>query len=123
MKLNRAVNAECEQLSLLDAIRSRVEVVRFRHESLPFVAESATSKAAAEEAKPSAATLRGRVREFLRTNGPATDEQIQDALGMNPSTQRPRRIELVTAGFVRDSGKTRKTASGRSATVWEAVTP
>jgi hypothetical protein len=48
-----------------------------------------------------------------------TDEELQDALGMNPNTQRPRRIELVERGLVRDSGRTRKTKSGRRATVWE----
>jgi hypothetical protein len=37
---------------------------------------------------------------------------------LNPNTQRPRRIELVVAGKVRDSGET---ASGRKATIWEAV--
>jgi hypothetical protein len=118
---NYSVNAECAQLDLLEAVKSRVEVVRFRHESLPFVAGSATSKQAAEEAKPSAATLRGQVREFLRKHGPATDETIQRELGMNPNTQRPRRIELVTANFVRDSGGREKTSSGRDAVLWECV--
>jgi len=48
----------------------------------------------------------------------ATDEEIQTWLGMNPSTQRPRRVELVKKGLVVDSGKTRQTRSGRKATVW-----
>lgn len=119
-RIDYTVSAECEQLSLLEATRQRMDVVRLPVERPPFQKHSETSKDAADKAKPSAATLRGRVREFLRTHGPATDEQIQDALGMNPSTQRPRRIELVTAGFVRDSGSVRKTKSGRAATVWEA---
>jgi len=50
-----------------------------------------------------------------------TDEEIQRMLKLNPSTQRPRRIELVQAGKVRDSGRTRKTKSGRAATVWEVI--
>lgn len=37
---------------------------------------------------------------------------------MNPSTERPRRVELVKGGWIRDSGKTRKTHSGSEATVW-----
>jgi hypothetical protein len=48
----------------------------------------------------------------------ATDEEIQFVVGMNPSTQRPRRIELVRMGLVRDSGTTRLTRAGRKATVW-----
>ena len=47
-----------------------------------------------------------------------TDEQIQQYLDMNPSTQRPRRGELVAAGMLLDSGQTRPTTSGRPAVVW-----
>ncbi len=50
----------------------------------------------------------------------ATDEEMQAGLGMNPSTQRPRRIELARRGLVVESG-TRKTASGRMACVWKAT--
>lgn len=84
-----------------------------------FVRKSATSESAAEGMRGSAATLRAKVLALLRSqpNG-LTDEEMQQALGMNPSTQRPRRIELVTAGFVIDSGATRKTRSGRNAVVW-----
>jgi len=49
----------------------------------------------------------------------ATDEEIAHACGMNPSTERPRRIELARRGLVVKSG-TRKTASGRMACVWKA---
>jgi hypothetical protein len=47
-----------------------------------------------------------------------TDEEMQAKTGMNPSTQRPRRCELVEMGKVRDSGSTRRTKSGRKAVVW-----
>jgi transcription initiation factor IIE alpha subunit len=50
----------------------------------------------------------------------ATDEEIAHACGMNPSTQRPRRIELARRGLVVESG-TRTTASGRMACVWRCV--
>jgi hypothetical protein len=49
-----------------------------------------------------------------------TDEEIQLHTGMNPSTQRPRRIELERRGFITQAG-TRKTSSGRNAVVWRAV--
>lgn len=47
-----------------------------------------------------------------------TDEQIQTKLRMNPSTQRPRRVELVDAGLIEDSGHRRTTTSGTKAAVW-----
>ena len=52
---------------------------------------------------------------------------MQARMGMNPSTQRPRRIELwrakliVNAETLYGRGCRRKTASGRDAVVWVAV--
>lgn len=85
-----------------------------------FVSHSPTSKAAAEAIKPTAGTLRAAVLELLKAKGPLTDEQIADALEMNPSTARPRRIELKRAGLIREAG-TAKTKSGRDAAKWEAA--
>lgn len=89
----------------------------------PHVAGSATSKAAAEDAKASAAVLRARVFKYIQGMGAqgATDQEIQFALDMAGNTERPRRGELVMAGWVRDSGNARKTQAGKSAVVWEAV--
>lgn len=88
----------------------------------PYQAHSETSREAAAAIEPDAATLRGQVLAFLRTCGTAgaTDEEIQTRLHMNPSTERPRRIELREAGLVHDSGRTRFTKSGRRAVVWMA---
>lgn len=47
-----------------------------------------------------------------------TDEELQNQLGLNPSTQRPRRVELVEGGWVEDSKRRRNTKSGRDAVVW-----
>jgi hypothetical protein len=60
---------------------------------------------------------------LLRDVGPATDERLfQYAIAvMSESGARTRRSELVAMGLVRDSGKRRKTRSGRNAIVWEAV--
>lgn len=90
---------------------------------IPTQLHSETSVAAAELIEPHANTLQAEVLEYLRIMGGdgATDEQMQEMLMLNPSTQRPRRIELVKAGLVIDSGRTRKTASGRQAMVWVAV--
>jgi transcription initiation factor IIE alpha subunit len=62
--------------------------------------------------------LQRKVLELLRaTPEGLTDEEVQRRLDMNPSTQRPRRIELARRGLVVEAG-TRKTVSGRMATVW-----
>jgi hypothetical protein len=50
----------------------------------------------------------------------ATDEEISTGLKMQPDTARARRVELMHAGLVQDSGKRRKTKSQRSASVWTA---
>ena len=79
-----------------------------------------TSVAAATAIEPDAGTLRGRVLSYIRSVGGSTDEEIQVALGMNPSTARPRRVELVDKGLIFENGQ-RKTSSGRWAIVWSAV--
>ena len=71
-------------------------------------------------------TARRRVWDLIRgamhwPDPGATDEDIARYIHMNPSTVRPRRLELVEAGLVRDSGRTRKTRSDREAIVWVAV--
>ena len=85
----------------------------------PSVNGSVTSAKAADSLDATTLNrLHRQVLEFLeaRPEG-ATDEEMQAGLGMNPSTQRPRRIELARRGLVVEAG-TRKTASGRMACVW-----
>ena len=92
--------------------------------SYPFVRHSDTSREAAESGSHTArSTVRHRVHDFIdeQGDGGATDEEIIDAIGGNPSGIRPRRIELVQAGLVRDSGKRRATRSGRQAVIWETA--
>lgn len=98
--------------------------MRRRASQAPAQAHSPTSREAAERIEPAADTLRARVLEHLRACGSrgATDQEIQWALGMDPSTERPRRVELVNAGLVTATdGDTRPTFSGRQAQVWRAV--
>jgi hypothetical protein len=82
-----------------------------------------TSAAAAAAIRPSAATLRGRVLTAIVASGidGRTDEELQHELGIQGSTQRPRRQELQQAVLITQSGEVRKTASGRSAVVWVAT--
>ena len=84
---------------------------------------SETSRQAAGDIERTAKTLRGRVLSFISWSNAygATDEEIQDCLEMNPSTQRPRRVELVEKGLIKDSGKKRKTKSNRLAVVWTKI--
>ena len=92
----------------------------------PWQRHSATSLAAAEAIQPRLNGLQQSVMRTIRAaskhasfNG-ATDEEIGDWLGLGGNTVRPRRRELQLAGLIRDSGRTRATASGRQAVVWVA---
>ena len=88
----------------------------------PSVNGSITSAAAADSLSP--ATLNAMQRRVLELLAAwpqgLTDEEMQHKLGMNPNTQRPRRGELARAGLVVECG-TRRTTSGRMASVWRAV--
>jgi hypothetical protein len=88
----------------------------------PYQRHSEESREAAELIEPDAESLRGIVLAYIRKCGEpgATDDEMQVALRMNPSTQRPRRIELWKADLVRATGRKRPTRSGRPAMVWEA---
>ena len=78
-------------------------------------------RAARQTTNASAASMRKRVYETIANADGLTDEEVQSHLSMNPSTERPRRLELVRSGFIRDSGDRRQTKSGRNAIVWIAV--
>jgi hypothetical protein len=82
----------------------------------PSVNGSVTSAQAADSLTPVALNnMQRRVLELLAaTPEGLTDEEMQRRLRMNPSTQRPRRIELMGKGLVQSCG-TRRTASGRMA--------
>ena len=110
-------------MSQLDLFRQTTNAATGRREYHPYVASSATSRAAAESLDPNATrTLQDRVEALIcDSEDGLTDEEIIDAIGGNPNGIRPRRVELVRAGIVRDSGRTRSTVSGRSAVVWVAV--
>ncbi len=87
----------------------------------PYQPSSDTSREAAVAIQPHLNKLQSKVLRFLTERGEhgATDEEIQTALEMSPSTQRPRRIELAGKGLIVKSEEKRKTKSGRSAQVWK----
>jgi len=84
-----------------------------------YQSHSETSREAAREIQPTAGTLRAQVLDYIRECGErgATDEEQQIGLDMNPSTQRPRRVELAERGLIEKRGQ-RPTRSGRNAVVW-----
>lgn len=79
-----------------------------------------TSAAAAERARLTVGGSRRRVLEAIVAAGDAgaTDEELQQQLGLPANTERPRRLELCEAGYLMDSGDERPTASGARAIVW-----
>ena len=84
----------------------------------PSIRGSETSEAAAQAIKPSVTQLQQEVFDAIQFFGGATDDQVQEFTGLAGSTQRPRRIELVRMGKIKDSGLCAKTRSGRAATIW-----
>lgn len=89
----------------------------------PHVAGSDTSKEAAQEIASVVVTVRSRVYEYICAAGErgVTDEEIQHALRLDPSTERPRRVELVKAGLVSASPYFGRTRAKRRATLWRDV--
>lgn len=89
----------------------------------PYQRHSRTSAAAAQNIEPKTGTKRALVLAFLRGRGAAgaTDEEMQQQIPMSPNTQRPRRVELVAARLIKDSGQERNTSGGDAAVVWVAV--
>lgn len=82
-----------------------------------------TEKLAGSLAFPHSGTARMRVLRFIVVSGDhgATDEEVQLALDMNPSTERPRRDELARGGWIRRTGRTRPFRSGATGDVWVAT--
>lgn len=82
----------------------------------------ATSRNAALRAYPRSGTQRERVLNLLKnvSNG-LTDDEIAHSLALSPNAARPRRVELVAGGWVKDSGVRRPSLCGSPAVVWVAV--
>ncbi len=82
---------------------------------------SRTSCGAAEGIHAHVGALQRRLIAALATVYPdgLTDIELQEQTGIRESTERPRRVELVEAGLILDSGRTR-VAPGRTraAVVW-----
>jgi len=77
----------------------------------------ATSRAAARHVAVRSGTQRGNVLMYLYRACAATDYEIQADLGLAPSSERPRRGELVSMGLVTATDQTRR-HGGEDWTVW-----
>ncbi len=91
----------------------------FGRTGAPHQPHSDTSRAAAEAIVGDLGKLQKVVIDYLRTRPDgATDDEMQLAIPMNPSTQRPRRVELATLEVIEKTGERRSTSSGGKAAVW-----
>lgn len=90
-------------------------------DTAPFQRHSETSKAAATAIAPKLGELHRKVWVAIHAAGGLTDEDGIAATGLAASTYRPRRIELVAANYVEDSGHTKRTKADRPATVWRCT--
>jgi hypothetical protein len=83
-----------------------------------------TAAAAVELVAPKADTQRGKVltclRDWYGSGGVygLTDVQLAKRTGLAPNSVRPRRVELVDAGWLEDSGR-RREHNGRPHVVWQ----
>lgn len=100
------------QRSAWETFKDRVGKARHDHPD--------TSHEAARLVAPKSGTARQRVLAAIAKADPRgiTDEGIQRVLGMNPSTERPRRVELVEEGWVTDSGERVREKERASMILW-----
>jgi hypothetical protein len=86
----------------------------------PYQKNSDTSLSASESMKQTAPVIRERVFSLIKI-APAglTCDHIENWLGLRHQTCSARVRELVLKGRIHDSGRRRRTSSGRTATVWE----
>ena len=93
------------------------------YDGRPPAETSPTSRTAGDSVAGRSGSLRATVLRLIRITGPngLTDDDLERAMGIRHQTVSARRRELVLLGEVKDSGRARKTSSGRQATVWVAV--
>lgn len=84
---------------------------------LPYQKHSETSRAAAHSMRSTSGAKRIEVLHCIADHGPVTDNDICEITGMSGSTVRPRRIELLTAGLIKQAGPVMQ-GNGRRAETW-----
>jgi len=83
-----------------------------------------TSRAAAKSVRGNARSMRAQVLGWFISRGEhgGTNDECEQALRMRTQTVTARVNELHRLGLLRDSGRRRKTRTGRRAIVWTANT-
>jgi hypothetical protein len=114
-------------LDAVDALDAHIEAITDAQGA--FVPGSATSEAAAVLGRIAAGSVRRRIVDEVRSIGlhsahvmGLTDDELERRLHRAHTTVSSARNWLVHAGWLTDSGYTRRTSSGRDATVWK-LTP
>lgn len=101
--------------------QARAMAERAEHAYLP-ANPRPTQVRAAERVLPKTGSQRRKVYDTIARNvHGATDDEVATYLRIGLNSVRPRRLELVEAGLVEDSGICRKTPSGHDAIVWRAI--
>lgn len=78
-----------------------------------------TSHAALRSVRKCAPEMRAKILGALRSSpAPLIDEELIEITGLQPSSLRPRRCELVESGEVIAAPVTKITKSGRKAQAW-----
>jgi hypothetical protein len=119
--LRRRIRGRRKSLSFSGLGKKRMAITQSSLFDAPFVSRSETSREAAEFITPKVPALQVRVLDYIKTHGPVTDSDIIEGLGIAPNSARPRRIELMHAGLIKQGGVVRQT-NGRKAATWVFVT-
>jgi hypothetical protein len=84
-----------------------------------------TSEIAARMAEGISVNYQNRIYAYLRDCGKhgATDEEIQDVLGIPGNSERPARRQLERDRRVKRTNRSRPTRANRPAIIWLAVIP
>jgi hypothetical protein len=93
--------------------------IKNQHVGRPYEPRRVTSQAAAIAATR-AGEMRQKVLQIIQVQGPVCDDEIAFELGCDSNSIRPRRLELLRLGAIREAGR-RRTRSGRSALGWKVA--
>lgn len=104
-----------EGLVDLDAVANGYGLVRNDH---PETAQEAAKAIKLRSGTQRAAVLLELFQANVSGRSGMCDEELQFALEMGASSERPRRVELVRMGYVEDSTVRTRTTSGQEAVVW-----
>lgn len=110
-----------EHDAVLPPIRVRPQGKRRQRAPRRGEGTATTSKAAADSVRQTVAHRRTEVLHVIRQFGPCSDADVQRITGLDGSSVRPRRVELLEMGLIADSGERGLTPSRRRCVKWVAT--